>query len=362
MTTSTPGAPVTRSRRRRRSVATALAALALVATGCGDDGDSASADGLTKVGFALPIPAMEAGFAELPVAVDQGFFADEGLEVEAQMLESSANALQALATGRIDIAAPTPDALIAAIGQGQDVKIVYEWNRAPTQYYAVLPDSGLADVADLDGKTIGVSALGSGAKVMSDVALRETGIDPEADVSYVAVGVGAAALDALQKEKIDALMLWSAQYAGMENTGAELSYIRPDALANLFATSLAVTSEFIAEDAEVIERFGRAWARATEFIAENPEEAIRSLWKLYPGTRGAGDEAAEMEKALNVMNSVHVLNVAGDPGASGSWGEVTDEQIADWLDVAREVGLVGDDVAPEDVYTNEFVEAFNSDS
>lgn len=265
-----------------------------------------------------------------------------------------------MAAGKIDIAAPTPDATIAAIGKGQDVRVVYEWNRSPTQYYAVKDGSSLTSVEGLKGSTIGVSALGSGAKVMSDVALRKASLDPEKDVSYVAVGVGAAALDALVKGKVDALMLWSAQYAGMENTGAELDYIKPESIQDLFATSIAVSDKWRADHAAEIEGFGRAWARATQFISEQPEEAIKSLWKLYPTLRGSGDEAVAMKDAINVMNSVHQLNVVGDPGANGTWGEVGEAQAEAWLEVARQTGLVGDDVKATDIYTNEYVKAYNA--
>ncbi|MCD4527060.1 ABC transporter substrate-binding protein [Nocardioides sp. cx-173] len=328
------------------------ASVSLAACGSDDEDDS----GLTKVTLGVPLPAMEMGYGNLALAEVEGYFEDEGIKIEAQFVKDSSGVLQALSAGNIDIGSTNPDAALAARDKGQDVVMVYNSTRTSIQYYAVLPDSDIDSVEDLEGKTIGVSSLQSGAKTTSDLALDFAGIDPESDVTYESVGVGAPALDALQRGRIDVLMLWTAAYAEMESLGVELEYIKPESTENLFSTGFVVDRKWAEDNQEIIEGFGRAWARSTLHMINNPVETVEATWEQYPATKTGENDA---EKLAKILEAGFPNKYQGDPNTYDKWGSYEEEAVELWTQVAVDGGLTESKVDAADAYTNDYVEAYN---
>lgn len=337
---------------RLATVLALTASFALAACGGSDEDDS----GLTKVTLGVPLPAMEMGYGNLALAEVEGYFADEGLKVEPQFVKDSSGVLQSLAAGNVDIGSSNPDAALAARDKGQDVVLVYNSTRTSIQYYAVLPDSDIESVEDLEGKKIGVSSLQSGAKTTSDLALGFAGLDPESDVQYESVGVGAPALDALQRGRIDVLMLWTAAYAEMENLGVELEYIKPESTENLFSTGFVVDREWAKDNEEIIEGFGRAWARSTLHMVNDPVATVEATWEQYPAIKTGDDDA---EKLAKILEAGFPNKYVGDPNAYDAWGSYDEEAVELWTQVAADGGITGSKLEPADVYTNDYVEAYN---
>ncbi|GAA3733267.1 NitT/TauT family transport system substrate-binding protein [Spinactinospora alkalitolerans] len=321
---------------------------------------SCSGDGTDKITFGISVPTMSPGWIALAVAEKQGYFKAEGIEVLPQFLGSSGNVLQSMTVGRTEIGTPTPEALLPAIDKGQDVQMVYQWTRGPVQSFAVLPDSEIREVDDLRGKTIGVPDLSSGVKQLADASVSQAGMDPEKDVRYLSVDVGVAAWDALNRHRVDALMIWDTEYAAMENTGAELRYMRADGIDDLFSTTFAANREWSEEHPGDIEAFGRAWTKATIWASENPEEAVKVMWELYPETKTGRDEEDLLEDHVNILKAREESVLLGDPEVSGTWGEYDPDAVRKWVDFATETELISPGLDVDEVYTNRFAAAYNA--
>ncbi|WP_164252393.1 ABC transporter substrate-binding protein, partial [Stenotrophomonas maltophilia] len=69
----------------------------------------------------------------------------------------------------------------------------------------VKPSSAIRCYADLKGKRVGVSDFGATEYPVTRNVLKTLGIDPDADVKWIAVGNGVQAGVALQRDAIDAL-------------------------------------------------------------------------------------------------------------------------------------------------------------
>lgn len=365
-TTPIKAAPIQRSPhtpRTARSLRTAAAALVVVLVallpGCAPQvPGGGAAHGTVTLG--ISVPTMNASWIELAVAEGRGYFAEEGISVKPQFLKSSGGVLQSMAVGRTDIGGPTPEAVLPALEQGQDLRMVYQWTRRPVQSLAVLSSDSVKSFADMKGKTIGVSALSSGAKILADASLQTVGMNPAQDVDYLAVGVGIAAWDALRRGRVDAIMLWDAEYAAMENAGAELRYIRAPQLDNLFSTTLVAEQDWLKGNRKQMEGFGRAWAKASAWAGAHPEEAIRTMWKLYPESRTSTDEKSLMKDQLNVFEQRHKVVTMGDPASTRDWGRYDADSVAHWVEVAQKAGLLTKKVPVSDVYTNRYVAAYNA--
>src|SRR5690606_19384600 len=95
-------------------------------------------------------------------------------------------------------------------------------------FMAVPQDSDIQSIADLKGKHIGVSNMGSGSLIIARSMLRRAGVEPAPSV-FRPVGVGDAALQALRSGQVQALALWDGGFAGLERAGVELRYLHhPD--------------------------------------------------------------------------------------------------------------------------------------
>ena len=340
------------------------AAVALAAVGCGGDGGNSKEDGenLRTVKVALAIKAMNSSFAAIPVARYLGYFKDEGLKVETTFTPGSTQAIQAVAAGQMDIAAPVPQSLIPdAVNNKSDQRMFFNWARSQVASFAVEGSSPIANWSDFKGRKVGVQSLGSGTIPLAKALLREQGLNPDTDVQFVSVGLEAGAYHALQSKRVDALMLFDSQYAAMENLGARLRYFTSTLSERLFSTGFSAKQSFMKSNPKVIEGFGRAMAKADVFATANPEAAIKMMYEIYPKTNIPGvPEKKKMadNKRILALRTTHLTS--GDPDANRSWGGFPEAGVKAWSDFSVATKLTPTAFKPEQVVTNEFVRAFNS--
>src|SRR6202022_764964 len=124
----------------------------------------------------------------------------EGLDIEVTTLDGSTAGLRQLVAGNIQFATVGPEVAMIAREKGVKVKSFYVVSGV-TIFRVVVPrDSTIQSVGDLRGKSIGVSALSSGAVPVAKALLASGGLDPDKDVKWVGVGTGAPAGTAPNKK------------------------------------------------------------------------------------------------------------------------------------------------------------------
>ncbi|MDQ1131275.1 ABC transporter substrate-binding protein [Microbacterium sp. SORGH_AS_0888] len=119
------------------------------------------------------------GFCDDPIVwgIDQGIFADAGLDVELVTVQSGAAGVSALQADEIDIAYANPLTSLQAIENGVDLKIVSGSSLSNEKSYQVVVagDSGITNAAGLEGATIAVNALGSLGEIMTARWIADNG-------------------------------------------------------------------------------------------------------------------------------------------------------------------------------------------
>ena len=206
-----------RQRSRRRLLVAGVAALALVAAACGDDDDDDAAPEATDAPAATDAPTgteaatteepggtdapaggecestdsiklqlqwvTQAQFAGYFAADDQGYFADQCLEVELIESPPDVTPQQQLADGTVDFAiAWVPKALATRQEGANIVNIAQIFQRSGTLQVSFV-DAGITTPEDFAGKNIGNWGLGNEYEVFA--ALGEAGLDPATDVNLV---------------------------------------------------------------------------------------------------------------------------------------------------------------------------------
>jgi NitT/TauT family transport system substrate-binding protein len=161
---------------RRVAAALACAALTLGAAG-------SAADSLQKI--KLTVPSYEVADGAYFAAVQKGYFAAEGLDVELQ-LAGGGTATPALMSGSIDGSASSASAL-TAIMKGAPLRIVLVFEDSP--FYNIWGHAEIHSLADFKGKAIGVATRGDTFEIATRLALEQAGISQDA-VGFTPIGSG----------------------------------------------------------------------------------------------------------------------------------------------------------------------------
>ena len=173
--------------RMRRSIAagaTVLVASSLLAA-CGGDGDGDAAGGgggggdcNTSNDVKLQLQWLpQAQFAGYFAAVDQGFFEDEGLDVEIIPSGGDIVPQDALAAGDADYAIAWVPKVLGSIEQGAELTNVAQIFQRSGTLQVAMADSGIESVADFEGKKIGSWGFGNEWEIFA--AMAAEGLDAE---------------------------------------------------------------------------------------------------------------------------------------------------------------------------------------
>lgn len=319
------------------------------------------AQALQKITLLHSQPQITAAFAyssSLPVYL--GYFKEEGLEVEVNPMAGAAAAMQLVVGGRADFAIGNPSGAMIAIQKGADVKFYYTSIRGDIFGVALPKETGMKTLADLKGKTIGVSSFASGGTNYVKGLMKTIGLESGKDYNLVEVGVGARAAGAYRSKQIDAFSLWDEAYVTLQQNGIPFSNIIRDPRADGHAVGsiLAKSSDYTARRKTLI-GVARAIAKAQLFQYTNPEAAIRIHWKLYPQTaprEGITDAAVKRE--LNVL-AVRTKLISKNAMNTNKWGDVPREVMEKFQTYLVETEVVPKAIDVGNYYTNDFIDEIN---
>jgi NitT/TauT family transport system substrate-binding protein len=267
--------------RRLRSLLAAVAVTGLLA-GCGAFGDSPTADQEPRaegqaIRVGLPTGVTSFANSDIAVAVEKGFFAEEGLNVETQNLRSGVSVVQGVVGGALEIGGASIEPVVNASAGGGDVAIIGAYTDKLT-VSSVAPAS-VQTPADLRGHQVGVQEVGAFREVMTRLVLESAGLTPN-DVQYIPVDAqsyNAALVDG----RIQNAILQTEQAVAVQREHpdmhviAEMSDIVPD----YHYGTYFVSRSWLEANRDVAVRFMTALTRAHRFMYENKDETVQIVAK-----------------------------------------------------------------------------------
>ncbi len=211
------------------------------------------------------------GLYELPTEISKrrGFYQEEGLEVRKIAVRSPLH-VPALLAGELDYSTVTGLILSASV-QGMPLKSVMGWFDKPLHMLIARPN--IKRLTDLKDKRVAVSGFGSIPHVMLREALAGAGMNPDKDITVLALGGSGDRLAALISGIVDATPLDIAYIQRTEKLGYNNLLYLGDVV-NLRLGGLAASNDKIQRNPEQITRVIRATLKGVRFMKTNKPETL----------------------------------------------------------------------------------------
>ncbi|MGY1821550.1 ABC transporter substrate-binding protein [Geodermatophilus sp. SYSU D00079] len=273
-----------------RAAAVAVA-ISLLASACG--GDDAAGEGDSDQGggggqatetIALGvIPIIDV--APVYLGQEQGFFEDQGIELDLSAGQGGAAIVPGVASGSIDIGFGNNLSLVVAASNGLPLQVISsavdstgDPERDP--FTIVTADPAITRPADLAGRTVATNTINAIGDTVVKASVRADGGDPDA-VTFVELPFPNMAA-ALQAGDVDAAWLVEPFVTLAEGQGIRVltTPLNDFTDVQVEVSTYFTSTAYAAENAELVERFTTAMEQSLTYAQENPD-AVRAILPTY---------------------------------------------------------------------------------
>ncbi|EIJ45780.1 nitrate/sulfonate/bicarbonate ABC transporter periplasmic protein [Herbaspirillum sp. GW103] len=287
------------------------------------------------------------------LAESLGYFKDEGLDVELQSQPAGVDAENELLAGAVQAVVGFYDHSIDLQSKGKEVTSITQLLRVPGGMEMVRAD--LADsvhsMADLKGRTLGVTGLGSSSSFLAQYLAARAGLK-SGDYSMLPVGAGNTLIAAMKQKRVD--VAWTTEpttsillASGAAKVLVDMSTVEGTkaALGGLYpASSVYVHRSWMNSHKAEAQKLARAFVKTLKYIqTHSAEDIAEKMPKDYYG----GNKAIYVQalKASLPMYSPDGKMPAGGP-----------EQVLKVM-AGFNPNIKGKNIDLAKTYTNEFVDA-----
>lgn len=248
--------------------------------------------------FRVALSTKDFGYLPLFVGMRSGYFAQEGLEIQWIVVNSSV-VVSALLAGEIDVAGIAGSSMRAA-ARGAPLKAnFFPYNKS---LFVLMGAPGIKRVQDLKGKVIGTTGPGATTEVAASMVLQNNGMDPKKDVTFLTIGGAETSLIAMRNGTIqarafnpDAAFIMKKQ--GFTELGV-LADMGPWPWAG-YSTSDAQ----LANRRDKIKRWTRAMVKSLQLMLNRKEEVYKIAQAEFGHPRDVTEGAANIcIKAIDPQN------------------------------------------------------------
>ena len=212
------------------------------------------------------------------IAEEQGFYKDEGVNVEFLVMTTGAG-IQALIAGNVDASQILGLTLRAAINRGAPLKIALVFNDRPT--YWLTTKKEIASFEDLRGKIIASSSPGASSDVLLQRLLAKHALVSKKDVTIVYIGASTVTYQALVRGSVPAAVMVPPFSSLAKAQGfRELADFGKEDLGPFLGGGVSVSDKFIRERPDVMARFLRATWRGLRTLKTNRKVAVPIMTKF----------------------------------------------------------------------------------
>ena len=271
----------------KKRILALLAAGTMLLTGCGAQGaantdaaasgDGGSGDNLRHLTVVLDWYP-NALHAFLYQAQKEGYFAEQGLEVDIQPPAGVNDAMSMVAAGKADIGLYyQQDVIRARAEQDVPIKSIGAVVQGPLNIILSLKDKNITTPKDLEGKTVGYAGTELSEALVHSI-MQSNGADPDG-VNMVDVGFDLRS--SMTTGTVDATIggLVNHEVPQMEKEGFEVNYFFPDdfGVPQYYEGIFLASDKMIENEPDVLAGFLTACSKGFEDFKNNTDEVLQVL-------------------------------------------------------------------------------------
>jgi NitT/TauT family transport system substrate-binding protein len=219
-------------------------------------------------------------YAPFYVAVDKGYFAGEGIEIEFDYsFETDGVAL--VGAGELPFAVASGEQVLLARAQELPVVYAFAWYQQFPISVVTAKTLDVNEPADLRGKNIGLPGL-FGANYIGAQALLFAGDVSVDEVTFDAIGFNQ--VESFASGQSDIVVVYTAnEPIVLRSQGFEFNELRVADYAQLIANGIVTNEETITNNPDLIRAFANAFAKGIADTIANPDEAYEISLKFVEG-------------------------------------------------------------------------------
>jgi NitT/TauT family transport system substrate-binding protein len=220
-------------------------------------------------------------YAPFYVAVDKGYFAEEGIEIEFDYsFETDGVAL--VGAGELPFAVASGEQVLLARAQGLPVVYAFAWyQQFPISVISAV-ELNVNEPRDLRDDTIGLPGLFGANYIGVQAMLFADDVNPATDVTFNAIGFNQ--VESFASGQSDIVVVYTAnEPIVLRSQGFEFNELRVADYVQLIANGIVTNEETIANNPDLIRAFANAFAKGIADTIANPDEAYEISLKFVEG-------------------------------------------------------------------------------
>jgi len=280
-------------------------------------------------------------FAPLYVAIEKGYYREEGLDVQVDYSMETDNAVL-LGSNNLQFAVLSGEQVL--LGRAQQLPIVYvmTWYQQFPVGVASQKSAGIEKPADLAHKSIGLPGT-YGASYIGLIALLDSAGLNEMDVSLDSIGFNQ--VEALMANKDDAVVIYSANEPEvLKSKGVDVNVLNVSDYSPLVSNGLVTNEKTLKENPQLVQKMVRATLKGIAYTIDHPDESFE-ICKKYVENLANADQALQKQVLLNSIEQWKADHL----------GMANAQSWENMQRILLKMGLLKTPLDLNQAYTNQFV-------
>lgn len=308
------------------------------------DGQSPSADDgqLEDVTVILDYTA-NTNHTGLYVALDQGYYKDEGLNVKiAEPTDGATATLIAVGKGDFGISYQEDVTIARTSADPLPVKAIAAIIQHNTSGFATYAGKNITSPKDFEGKTY-AGWGGPGEEATLKAVMTQSGADFSKLKMVVSDGAGFEAL----KDKVDIMWFyeaWDCVKCKLNNFPINFMELRKlDKRLDFYTPVIIASDATLKNKPDMVKKFLRATTKGYQYAIDHPEDSAAILHKYAP------------DYPMDMLTMSQKFLAGKYKEDTDTWGKMKDEVWDNYTDFMVEYGVIDKSIPASECYTNAFL-------
>ncbi|OLS35652.1 ABC transporter substrate-binding protein [Alkalihalophilus pseudofirmus] len=267
----------------------------------------------------------------LYTAIENGYFEEEGLNVNIIFPANPTDPINLTAAGELDFALSYQPDIITAKHQDLPIEAVAPIVRSPLNHVMFLADQNFSSPRDLEGKTVGYPGIPLNEQLLKTMVENDGG-----DFSKVKmIDIGFELGPAIMTERADAIIgaYINHEYPVLKHEGYDINYFNPTdyGVPSYYELVLITNEKLMNERQETVEAFWRAAVKGYEQMRDEPEASLNILLDNQEEANFPLIETVEKESLDILLSKMETEEEPFGTQSKEHW-----EQIENWLEETKE--------------------------